>query len=60
MSYFWYRVHYAFWMWEATRCPLAYAWSSAQAFSVDEWVADYANDITPKEAVYEELSQWTP
>lgn len=55
MSEHWWRFRYAFWMWWIVGwLPWSDAWNMAVDIDLDDW-----DDVTPHDAVLEELSYWT-
>lgn len=50
----WYRLRYAWYMMEAIGYhQWSFAWDAANAIDIE-----FMDDLTPKDAVYEELSHW--
>ena len=54
ISLYWWYVRYAILAVNAIRCSPAFAWSMATANGDDE----FKDGISPKDALYEELSYW--
>lgn len=52
MSYLWWRVRYALWMWWIARVPLSVGWYCSQ--HDEEW-----REWSPRDSAEQELSCWT-